>query len=61
MRRTASKNDVSVKAYAGTTGILLGILSCKACRASGFALERLDGRSGKGMNLTECYHSAYEA
>jgi hypothetical protein len=49
MRRTASKNDVSVKAYAGTTGILLGMNIKLQKRAGllGFALERLDGRSGK--------------
>ena len=49
MRTTETKNGVSVKAYAGTTGVLLGmnIEPGKRDGLLGFALERLDGRSGK--------------
>lgn len=49
MRRTASKNGVSVKAYAGTTGVLLAMTVGDSERQGllGFAIERTDGRSGK--------------
>jgi hypothetical protein len=49
MRRQASENGVSVKAYAGTTGVLLGMNVEPSRRAGllGFALERLDGSSGE--------------
>lgn len=49
MRETASKNGVSVKAYAGTTGVLLGmnVATQKRDGLLGFALERLDVSSGK--------------
>jgi hypothetical protein len=49
MRKKESKNGVSVKAYAGTTGVLLGMNVEPSRRPGllGFALERLDGSSGE--------------
>jgi hypothetical protein len=49
MRQKESKNGVSVKAYAGTTGVLLGMNVEPGRRQGllGFALERLDGSSGE--------------
>jgi hypothetical protein len=49
MRKTATKNGVSVSAYAGTTGVLLGMNIDPEGRDGllGFALERLDGASGE--------------
>ena len=49
MRTTAAKNGVSVRAYAGTTGVLLGMNIDPEGREGllGFALERLDGASGE--------------
>jgi phosphatidylserine/phosphatidylglycerophosphate/cardiolipin synthase-like enzyme len=49
MRVKASENGVSVKAYSGTTGVLLGMNVEGGRRAGllGFALERLDGSSGE--------------
>lgn len=49
MRRTETENGVSVKAYAGTTGVLLGLNVEPERRAGllGFALRRSDGRSGE--------------
>ena len=49
MRKTAMKNGVSVSAYAGTTGVLLGMNIDPEGRDGllGFALERLDGASGE--------------
>jgi hypothetical protein len=49
MRKRATKNGVSVRAYAGTTGILLGMNIDPEGRDGllGFALERLDGASGE--------------
>lgn len=49
MRQTAKKNGIFVKAYAGTTGVLLAtdIDKPKRKRLLGYAVERLDGKSGK--------------
>ena len=49
MRGRAGENGVSVKAYAGTTGVLLGMNVEPSRREGllGFALERLDGSSGE--------------
>jgi hypothetical protein len=49
MRKKSIKDGVSVKAYAGTTGILLGMNVEPDRRPGllGFALERLDGSSGE--------------
>ena len=49
MRAQAAENGVSVKAYAGTTGVLLGMNVEPRKREGllGFALERLDGSSGE--------------
>jgi hypothetical protein len=49
MRKKSSKDGVSVKAYAGTTGVLLGMNVEPDRRPGllGFALERLDGSSGE--------------
>ncbi len=49
MRAQASENSVSVRAYAGTTGVLLGMNVEPGSRPGllGFALERLDGSSGE--------------
>ena len=49
MRGLAGENGVSVKAYAGTTGVLLGMNVEPPGRGGllGFALERLDGSSGE--------------
>src|SRR3712207_1923973 len=49
MRAQASENGVSVRAYAGTTGVLLGMNVEPDSRPGllGFALERLDGSSGE--------------
>ena len=49
MRNRASNNGVSVKAYAGTTGVLLGMNVEPRKREGllGFAIERWDDRSGK--------------
>lgn len=49
MRKTATENGISVKAYAGTTGILLA-MNIEPTRRKGllgFALERLDSYSGE--------------
>ena len=48
MRKTARKNGVTIKAYAGTTGILLAMNIEPARRAGllGFAIERRQGSSG---------------
>lgn len=49
MRSKANENGVSVKTYAGTTGVLLGMNVEPRKREGllGFALERLDGSSGE--------------
>ncbi len=49
MRKRETKGGVSVKAYAGTTGVLLGMDVEPDGREGllGFALERLDGSSGE--------------
>lgn len=49
MRAQASENSLSVRAYAGTTGVLLGMNVEPGSRPGllGFALERLDGSSGE--------------
>ncbi|MGV0026268.1 phospholipase D-like domain-containing protein [Phormidesmis priestleyi] len=49
MRQTTSKDGISVKAYAGTTGVILAMTVTPEQRKGllGFAIERLDGRSGK--------------
>lgn len=49
MRKTESENGVSVKAYAGTTGVLLGmnVVPEKRTGLLGFALERHDILSGE--------------
>jgi len=49
VRKTASINGVSVKAYAGTTGVLLAmnIEASERQGLLGFAIERVDGRSGQ--------------
>jgi hypothetical protein len=49
MRSKANENGVSVKTYAGTTGVLLGmnVEPRKWEGLLGFALERLDGSSGE--------------
>jgi PLD-like domain len=49
MRAQASENSLSVRAYAGTTGVLLGmnVEPGSRPRLLGFALERLDGSSGE--------------
>lgn len=49
VRKKVSKNGVSVRAYAGTTGVLLGMNVEPSKREGllGFALERLDGSSGE--------------
>lgn len=49
MRKTEKKNGVSVRAYTGTSGILLGMDIDPERREGllGFALERLDGASGE--------------
>ena len=59
MRKTASKDGVSVKAYAGTSGVLLGMNIEPGRRIGllGFALERLDGSSGEKEWL-KASHSA---
>ncbi len=48
-RSKVSENGVSVKAYAGTTGVLLGMNVEPGKREGllGFALERLDGSTGE--------------
>jgi phosphatidylserine/phosphatidylglycerophosphate/cardiolipin synthase-like enzyme len=54
MRQMAQKNQISVKAYAGSTGVLLGITLEPALRVGllGFAIARRDGRNGKKEWLT---------
>jgi phosphatidylserine/phosphatidylglycerophosphate/cardiolipin synthase-like enzyme len=54
MRTTVSQAGLSVKAYAGTTGVLLAMNVTPEQRVGllGFALERVDGRSGKKEWLT---------
>jgi PLD-like domain len=54
MRKTVNQAGVSVKAYAGTTGVLLAMNVTPERRVGllGFALERVDGRSGKKAWLT---------
>lgn len=54
MRQFASHNGLSVKAYAGTTGVLLAMNLEPQLRQGllGFALRRIDGRSGKREWLT---------
>jgi len=49
VRQTASANGISVKAYAGTSGVLLAMNITAERRAGllGFALKRVDGRNGK--------------
>ncbi len=54
MRQVAQKNQISVKAYAGSTGVLLGITLEPERRSGllGFAIARRDGRTGKKEWLT---------
>jgi phosphatidylserine/phosphatidylglycerophosphate/cardiolipin synthase-like enzyme len=54
MRKTVSQDGISVKAYAGTTGVLLAMNVTPDRRSGllGFALQRVDGRSGKSEWLT---------
>jgi len=49
VRQTASANGILVKAYAGTSGVLLAMNVTAERRAGllGFALKRVDGRNGK--------------
>ncbi len=49
VRQTASANGISVKAYAGTSGVLLAMNVTVDRRAGllGFALKRVDGRNGR--------------
>ncbi|KAM3101834.1 phospholipase D-like domain-containing protein [Phormidesmis sp. 146-12] len=54
MRQTTRKDGISVKAYAGTTGVILAMSVTPEQRKGllGFAIERVDGRSGKKEWLT---------
>lgn len=49
VRQTANADGISVKAYAGTSGVLLAMNVTEQRRVGllGFALKRIDGRSGK--------------
>jgi phosphatidylserine/phosphatidylglycerophosphate/cardiolipin synthase-like enzyme len=54
MRQTTRKDGISVRAYAGTTGVILAMNVAPEQKKGllGFAIERIDGRSGKKEWLT---------
>src|SRR5947209_3611511 len=61
MRKTASSNGVDIKAYAGTTGVLIAMNVSDARRQGllGFAIQRISLSNNKKEWLTSQLHFAF--